>query len=867
MAEYVVSTVVEKLTNWITEEALLLEGVGDKVEQLRDGLRWMQSFLKDADVEQEKNERLRNWVSQIREVALDAEDVIETYIAEAASHSSWNIAAKLINLYWAGKKIGKIQSRVQNISSQKEHFGITGTAREGHEGTSASPNERLRWWRQTSPNIEEDDLVGLIEDTEALLRQLSTTEPRRRVVSIVGMGGLGKTTLAKKLYNHSDLKNEFDCKAFVYVYKDYRRRDTLQGIIVAVNHGCNMEDLKKLQEEELVLKLRQLLQEKRYLVVLDDIWEIKVWDSLQSAFPSGKMGSKVMLTTRNKEIALYADAMSEPLEPQFLTQDESFELFRKKAFPGMNEMRMPSDLENLGRQMMVKCSGLPLTVVVLGGLLSTKRKTAEEWTRVLQNINWRLIGQDRVSAVLALSYNDLPFHLKSCFLYLGLFPEDSSISKRKLIHLWVAEGFLPQQGEEVAEGVAENCLNELIDRCMVKAGISLGRVKTIRMHDLLRDFSVLKGNEECFLEVHSGHKIESPTPQRTKSRRLAIHVEDNRYVFLKPYAPYLRSLQFFKIGNAEIGFIYKDFKLLRVLDGVPVQSRALGAVGNLIQLRYLGLVSRSDFKYARSLKSWARFAFEFPRLIGKLKNLLILKLENCIPDVIWKMKNLRHLFLSGTNQMNLRLDTLSNLRTLKNLGSGRWIEDGGLVNLTNLQRLKIVGLKEANLNSVFSNIEGLHCLESLSLEFRENESLPPPLTLSHFEHLLKLHLDGKIVKLPARREFPPNLIKLRLLNSYLDQDSIRKLGRLPNLQMLLLGAYSYNWKELVCRRGFPQLHILHIEDIPNMELIVEAWAMKKLTHLKVRRCPGVSIEILGRRWFMNIEVLDSSSIKIDVPNR
>ncbi|BFG41840.1 hypothetical protein CerSpe_281140 [Prunus speciosa] len=855
MAEFVVSTVVEKLTNWITEEALLLEGVGDKVEQLRDGLRWMQSFLKDADAEQEKNERLRNWVSQIREVALDAEDVIETYIAEAASHNSWNIAAKLINLYWAGKKIGKIQSRVQNISSQKEHFGITSIAREGHEGTSASPNERLRWWRQTSPNIEEDDLVGQIKDTEALLTQLSTMEPRRRVVSIVGMGGLGKTTLAKKLYNHIDLKKQFDCRAFVYVSKDYRRRDTLQEIIVAVNPDCIIEDLKKLQEEELVLKLHQFLQEKSYLVVLDDIWEIKVWDSLQSAFPSGKMGSKVMLTTRNKEVALYADAMSEPLEPRFLTQDESFELFCKKAFPGMNEM--PSDLENLGRQMVAKCSGLPLTVVVLGGLLSTKRKTAEEWTRVLQNINWHLSYNDRVSAVLALSYNDLPFHLKSCFLYLGLFPEDSSVSKRKLIHLWVAEGFLPQQGEEVVEGVAENCLNELIDRCMVQVGISLGRVKTIRMHDLLRDFSVLKGNEECFLEVYSGHKIESPTtPQRTKSRRLAIHVEDNRYVFLKPYAPYLRSLQFFKIGHAEIGFIYKEFKLLRVLDGVPAQSRALGVIGNLIQLRYLGLVSRSDFKYARSLKSRARFTFELPRSIGKLKNLLILKLENCIPDVIWKMKNLRHLFLSGTNPMNLRLDTLSNLRTLKNLGSGRWIEDGGLVKLTNLQRLKVVGLKEANLNSVFSNIKGLHCLESLSLEFRENELFPPPLRLSHFEHLLKLHLDGKIVKLRAQHEFPPNLIKLRLLNSYLDQDSMHKLKRLPNLQMLLLGAYSCNWKKLVCSRGFPQLHILHIEDIPNLKLTVKASAMKKLTHLKVSRCPGVSIKIRGDRYFENFHVLD-----------
>ncbi|BFG41875.1 hypothetical protein CerSpe_281490 [Prunus speciosa] len=114
----------------------------------------------------------------------------------------------------------------------------------------------------------------------------------------------------------------------------------------------------------------------RYLVVLDDIWETKVWDSFQSAFPSGKMGSKVMLTTRNKEVALYAYPTSEPLEPRFLTQDESLELFRKKALPGTD---MPCDLEKIGREMMAKYDGLPLAVVVLGGLLSTKRKTSEDY--------------------------------------------------------------------------------------------------------------------------------------------------------------------------------------------------------------------------------------------------------------------------------------------------------------------------------------------------------------------------------------------------------------------------------------------------------------------------------------------------------
>ncbi|KAI5314664.1 PREDICTED: disease [Prunus dulcis] len=240
MTEFVVSTVVGKLTNWITEEALLLEGVGDKVEQLRDELRWMQSFLKDADAECYRN-----------------------YIAKAASRSSWNIPAKLINLYEVGlgKKIGKIQSRIRNISSQQDHFGIT-TGREGSEGTIASANERLRWWRQTSPSIEKDDLVDLIEDTKALLRQLSRMEPRRRVVSIVGMGCLSKTTLAKKLYNNSDIKYQFDCQAFVYMSKDYSR-ETLERIIVATSPDCNMDDLKKLEEEALVLKLHQLLKLER----------------------------------------------------------------------------------------------------------------------------------------------------------------------------------------------------------------------------------------------------------------------------------------------------------------------------------------------------------------------------------------------------------------------------------------------------------------------------------------------------------------------------------------------------------------------------------------------------------------------------
>ncbi|BFG41841.1 hypothetical protein CerSpe_281150 [Prunus speciosa] len=502
---------------------------------------------------------------------------------------------------------------------------------------------------------------------------------------------------------------------------------------------------------------------------------------------------------------------------------------------------MPSDLEKLGREMMVKCGGLPLAVIVLGGLLSMKRKTAQEWRRVLENIDWHLIhAQDHVSAVLALSYNDLPFHLKSCFLYLGLFPEDSSISKRKLIHLWVAEGFLPQQGEEVAEGVAENCLNELVGRCMIQVGklSSLGSLQAVRMHDVLRDFSISKGREESFLEIYRGQEIELPTSQRTKCRRLAIHGEhDNLYVFLKPYAPYLRSLLFFNMGDSKLEFDFKDFKLLRVLDGVPASSRAQSAVGNLIQLRYLGVLMKTHM-----------VTNDPPRSIEKLKNLQTLEVTNfinlCFPDVSWNLKNLRHLVVNNqVAAMDSRLHLLNNLRTLKWVKGGRWLENGSLASLTNLRRLKIRPLGQQELNSVVSNIERLHYLESLSLVSNSRApsfTLPTAMSLSHLKYLHKLHLDGEIKKLLDPHHFPPNLIKLRLFNSDLEEDSIVKLGRLPNLKMLLLGSDSYKWPKLVCSssEGFPQLHILHLQDLHKLEeLIVEEGAMKKLKHLKIYQCP------------------------------
>lgn len=431
----------------------------------------------------------------------------------------------------------------------------------------------------------------------------------------------------------------------------------------------------------MVEMLHKFLSDKRYLVVLDDIWTKEVWDGLKAAFPSGEMGKKVLLTTRFKDVAVYADPRSIPHEPRMLRDDESLELFLKKALPGVDDI--PSNLQTLGRKMVAKCAGLPLAVVVLGGLLSTKSDT--EWERVVGNISWHLLSAEvRVSYILALSYNDLPPHLKSYFHHLALFPEDSSIEKKYLIRLWVTEGFLPRQGQEIEEEVAENCLNELLNRCMIQvaARTSLGNVKTILIHDVLRDFSLTKGREEHFLEIFTdqGNESTSASQQSTKFRRIAIHAVQYPYAFLNPIT-HLRSLHFFSEDHEKMYFTRKNLKLLRVLDLYCKNRRwndlrECSVVGDLIQLRFLRLRGGKN-AYDTSLSS--------------LKKLQTLDMRFCGSHSMFKelkIQNLRHLLLPEHYPVDLTLGTMIHLQTLKGIEGGRWIEDG-LAKMINLRRLMI----------------------------------------------------------------------------------------------------------------------------------------------------------------------------------
>ncbi|KAJ9160196.1 hypothetical protein P3X46_025618 [Hevea brasiliensis] len=876
----------------------------------------MQCFLKDADRHQDQDDRVRNWVAEVRDLTYDAEDVIDTFLLNVArcrgegvrgfiSRSSFKFN-KAFLLHETGTQIKSIQAKIEDISKSMQTYGV-----KLDEGQGSSNYGRQQESRRSYPHAEEEYVISLDAVISDLKARLMTEEERMRVVSIVGMGGLGKTTLAKKVYNDTHVKQHFDCYSWVFVSQQFSIKDVLVGILINVASGEDkskllerMKDeqplksmlekmkeevqfksvLESLKEERLIEALHSVLEEKRYLVVFDDIWTNEAWDRLKPAFLKGKKGSKVLFTTRNRTLASHADPWGSPVEPPFLTDDEGWELLERKTFPREipKEHGCTPELEKLGREMVKKCRGLPLAVVVLGGLLATK-KSLKEWEVVHGSINAQFVKWEQhhqyggVYGILALSYHDLPFHLKPCFLYLSQFPEDWEFKKRELIRMWIAEGFILQSsigGEETMEDVGEEYLEELVSRCVVQVSqrdhTGIG-VKRCRIHDLVRDMCISKARDENFLGVmqHTEDAVtnsSSSTLQLTSSikwRRIAIHprISGNDAIKWKFYVPLLKSgdshlrslfyfnedgMQKFYMTRQQGRFIFENFRLLRVLKIDNIwQSRLPWEIGHLIHLRYLGLYGA---RMNDRVKCLCLESSPLPSSIGNLRSLYTLDLRNnymiILPAALSKLECLRHLLGDSYSLRQVRLEKLRHLETLKCVQAEYLIKTDAVRKLINLRNLSIEFEAkeevEVVLRSPIFELGRLRSLKMLMLMGMPMESFPNLEPLSSLHRLTKVELWGAIPEDPHSLHhnleyLPASLAKLTLIYSQLKRDPMGILEKLPNLRFLRFDSHSYEGSKMVCSaHGFPQLETLTLARLHELkEWEIEEGAMPCLKTLQL----------------------------------
>ncbi|KAI9197667.1 hypothetical protein LWI28_002370 [Acer negundo] len=796
MVDAVVSFVVDRLGDFLISEAAFLGGVEKEVEKLKEDLGSMQHLLKDAEEKQYGDPVIHKWVSDIKELAYDIEDIIDTFRLK-----------EKVDLYNIGKDIKDFRERFNDLSSKSQAFRLKDSGNSAGEGSSKT-NGKLKELRRSVSFAVEKNVVGFVNDAQTLLAKLLDDDPRRFIVSIYGMGGLGKTTVAGKLYHHSDVKSKFKKRAWVAVSQDYTTRDLLTRIFKSFGFRVgNNEDLKKMDKDDLGRLLHESLQGHSYLLVIDDVWDKDAWRILKAAFPDNKKGSRVIMTTRNEEVATSSDERTHSHRLRQLREVESWQLFCEKTSQNFNA---DEELSKLGREMVQKCNGLPLAIIVLGGILSNKKP--QEWHGVRNHL-WRHLkaGSIEINSLLALSFDSLPHQLKPCFLYLGLFPEDSEIIIEQLIYLWVAEGFISENEDCIMEEVAKDYINGLINRSLIQVEKRYwGRTAICRVHDLLRDLAIDMAKDFNFFYIYDEIKDSNLSLVVPPYPRQAIYYLTERFLSHQSNTR-SRSIFLFGFGDVELAIrgqrlatMCRTFSYLRVLDiGVRTYTgdhKICGKeIAKLIHLKYLG---------------WYKILIDASSIynLQRLQTLVIYNNDRDatkLPTEISRLPELRHLIGKFKGDWRLWIDNLTKLQTLRQVSLSIWAQ---------IKTEKLVNLRELWLKGIlfvrvfcFDSIAQLKGLRILFVDLTSDEmcfsSLQP---LSDCPHLMDLRLRGKLEKLPEDiHQILPNLECLSLESSHLEDDPMPLLEKLPKLTVLKLGLGFYQGKKMMSRaNGFLWLEIL-----------------------------------------------------------
>lgn len=866
LTEETTKAVIAKLSDKVKN----LKELPEKVEEIGKEFKMMSTVVKQFSTPGHSNELVKEWIGEVRDLAHRVEDVMDKYSYHALKLEEENTMKKFFSkAYYVtvfseiADEIIQIEKKIENVVKRRDRW-----LQLPHLIPNPLADIERKQPHSSFQEVVQADIVGIEDNRRQVTEWLYSDSDKQgsTVITVSGMGGLGKTTLVANVYERE--KVNFTTHAWIVVSQTYGLVDLLRKMLRKIGDQEHSQ-LIDLDTHDLEVKIKESLSGGNCLLVLDDVWNREAYTQIMDVFQN-LQASRVIITTRQEHVATLAQPRHQ-LKLKPLEHNDAFNLFCRKAFYNRMECKCPQNLEKLANAIVDRCQGLPLAIVSIGGMLSSLPATEYVWNETYNQLRGELANNDHLRAILNLSYHDTPGELRNCFLYCGLFPEDHELSRESLVRLWVAEGFAFPKEQSTAEELADRYLRELIQRNMLEVveNDELGRVSTCKMHDLVRDLVLSIAKEEKY---GSAIDFSSMSHMDKDVRRLSsCGWKDKNAV--KAKFPRLRTLVALGIiasPSQLLSPILSESHYLTVLELQDSETTEVPAsIGNLFNLRYIGL-RRTRVK-------------SLPESIGKLSNLLTLDIKQTkiekLPRGIVRVKKLRHLLADRYDdeeqskfryfigmQAPKQLSNLEDLQTLETVEASKDLAEQ-LAKLTKLQSVWIDKIHAVDCANLFAALSMMPLLSSLLLSASdENEELHLQALRPESDKLHRLIIRGcwadKTLECPIFLDHGRNLKYLAISWCGLKDDPFKLLAPyVPNLTYLSLNrVHSAN--TLVLYEGcFPQLKTLVLKRMPDVsELKISDRALPQIEGLYVVTLPkldkvphGVeSLRSLKKLWLLDL---------------
>ncbi|KAJ1277310.1 hypothetical protein BS78_05G285000 [Paspalum vaginatum] len=807
------SSLIPKLGELLKEEYNLQTGVKERIRSLTRELEGAQAALhKVAQVPWDQlDEQVKLWAREVRESSYDMEDVLDKFLVHvkgpdsAKEGSLKRLGEKMANLFKKSKArreisigVEDIMTHLDEVTKRCRRYKVNDTMARPAIASTVDP-------RLAAMYNKVKNLVGIDKPSGELISFLQTqqrgdvTNGKLKIVSVVGVGGLGKTTIAKAVYDK--LKDEYDHRAFVPVGRNPDLKKIIKGILIELDKERYMKFNFALLDEihQFINELRDfLLENKRYFIVVDDIWEVQSWETIKLAFDDdGNCGGRIIITTRIWEVATKA---SEVYKLQQLSYESSRELFYI-TMSGNHGSCVDYQPDEVSDKILKKCDGIPLAIIVMARLLVEKPK--EKWWELYKSIGFGLKdnngSENTIFRILSFSCYDMPSHLRTCLLYLSAFPEDSVIHKDALVWRWVAEGFVcEEQGMRLFE-IGEGYFNDLVNRSMIQAiedvyddGIIIG----CYVHDMVLDFIRSMSCDENFFTILDNDR---GTQLPSNVRRLAQHNMTMGRTHLTNHFVDMPNVRSFIAWGCVIEtwvplFSFTPLRVLAIENCYTTDDCRIRIehLGRLFHLRYLSLRGTyiekipeeiGGLRFLQTLDLWGSDIEEIPPCSSLPKQLVCLRIAfgDRADDEVVSVESL-------TSLEELTIKVMFTCR------SRRWLvkEAGSLRELRVLNAS--ISWDGESKRDLVESLHHLHKLQHLEIDeyFFQGNSKGCTSTWEAAGLVLPRHLRHLVVKFFSFDKLPPcidtsclpNLSRLELSLQYVDDQDLKILGRLPELRFL-----------------------------------------------------------------------------------